>query len=680
MSPGAGSYLIVDGVGKGDPNGKGALLARALERTGADVRLIASDAMPADLLGFQSHDLVILQNVPADAVSEESQHALAAHVRDMGGGLIMVGGPYSFGSGGWAGTPIEPMLPVRLDLAERLVERRTAIVLVLDGSGSMSSPVGGSFKSQQEIANAAAAAAARSLGSTDLVGVIRFSSSATWVRELGPNDDTDATTEAIQSISSGGGTNIPPALVMAGDALRDVKAAVKHIIVLSDGRSSGEAVLPELCQRLADEGINVSTISVGDAADTQTMFAMAQRGGGVHYPVTNPNVLPRVFVRAVRLVRDPLIKEGEFIPVALPTGSPALTGLEEIRPLEGLVLTRFREEPTVTNALATPEGEPVLSHWSAGLGRVAAFTSDASTWAAPWLRWSGYDVFWSQLARLTARPPAGRGFELTTDIETGRLRIRLSAFDSQGEPIDGLLTPAVVYAPDGTKVNITLEQVAPGEYAGSAPAMQSGNYIAVIKPRNGTKALPPVLGGATQASSIEYRALRSNTALLERIATVTGGKVLAFDSVSAADLYNRERIEPRLAESSLWRVLLVLSIITMLLDVATRRIAWDRYLMFRRPALAQASERSAHQTLGLLRRATAKRKTPKRSAAQVESDAKQLAIEARRRRQEARLREVQSNNEQEDANTAQQPEPSEEPESGLLAAKRRARERFEQDR
>ena len=52
-----------------------------------------------------------------------------------------------------------------------------------------------------------------------------------------------------------------------------------------------------------NEDINVSTISVGDGADTETMFAMADKGGGVHYPVTNPSVLPRVFVRAVRIVR-----------------------------------------------------------------------------------------------------------------------------------------------------------------------------------------------------------------------------------------------------------------------------------------------------------------------------------------------------------------------------------------
>lgn len=678
ISPGAGEILIVDGVGEGNPSGPGATLLQSLTRQGAQARLIAPASFPDGLLGLQPYDLVILQNVPADALSEEAQRSLAAHVRDMGAGLIMVGGPQSFASGGWTGSPIEPILPVRLDIGEKLVERRTAIVLVLDASGSMNASVGGSFKSQQQIANAAAAMAVRSLGENDLVGVIQFSGNAQWVRPLAANTEPDKTAAAIESITPGGGTNIPPGLDLAREALADVEAAVKHIIVLSDGQSMGSELLPAMAAQLAGDGINVSTISVGDGADTETMFQMAENGGGVHYPVTNPSVLPRIFVRAVRIVRDPLIKEGLFQPVVLPSGSPAVSGLAPMRQLGGLVLTAFRDDPLVTNALATPEGEPVLAHWSAGLGRVAAFTSDAHAWARPWLAWEGYDTFWAQLTRLIGRAPSGRGLELSTEIDSGRLVLRLLALDSRGEPIDALAVPATVYAPDGRRLDVSLEQVGPGAYEARADAGASGNYIAIVRPRDASGPLPPVLGGATQAASAEYASLRSDRAMLERLAEETGGRVLTLDELSAGTLFARDSIEPRRAEASIWRTLLVISVVVMLLDVATRRIAWDRFLETKR---AIAAAPAAGATLGQLR-AAAIAKPADKGQKLTAADASQVALEARQKRVQARQAarnqpapSAPTQSKLADETTAKDQDAGE---SGLLAAKRRARQRFEE--
>ncbi len=682
ISPGSGSVLIIDGVGEGNPNAPGGVLATSLTRSGADVRFVSPESAPTDLLGFQPYDLVILQNIAADQLSAEVQRHLAAHVRDMGGGLIMIGGPASFGSGGWMGSPIEPLLPVKLDIGEKLIERRTAIVLVLDSSGSMGASVGGSFKSQQQIANAAAAIAVKSLGENDLVGVIEFSSDATWVRPLAVNDEPDATAAAIESITPGGGTNIPPGLELAREALLGVEAAVKHIIVLSDGQSMGSNFLPAMCEQLATEGINVSTISVGDGADTETMFAMADKGGGVHYPVTNPSVLPRVFVRAVRIVRDPLIKEGLFQPVVMPTGSPAVAGLGSLRELGGLVLTAFRDDPLVTNAIATPAGEPVLSHWTAGLGRVAAFTSDAHSWAQPWLGWQGYDTFWSQLTRLIARAPAARGVELTTEIDAGRLRLRMLSLDSQGNPIDGLAVPATVYTPRGDRFDVMLEQSGPGQYEAVADASASGNYIAIVRPREGAKALPPVLGGATQTASAEYVSLRSDRALLESIATISGGRMLDFSDLTAQVLYQRGEIEPRRAEASLWRTLLLLTLIVMLLDVATRRIAWDRFFTERQPRALKANAAAAGATLGQLREAARAKPESEPAVRLTSDDASKIASEARLKRMQAR-RGAQPKPDSGAAPTkladTTKPREQDAADSGLLAAKRRARKRFEEE-
>jgi len=80
---------------------------------------------------------VVLVNVPAVAVSQASQTALATFVRDIGGGLVMVGGPQGFGAGLWRDTPLEEALPVEMRVRSREQEPNIALVLAVDKSGSM---------------------------------------------------------------------------------------------------------------------------------------------------------------------------------------------------------------------------------------------------------------------------------------------------------------------------------------------------------------------------------------------------------------------------------------------------------------------------------------------------------------------------------------------------------------
>lgn len=670
-----GALIVAPG---GDGNADSAALAAALEIGGIYSRTVTPEAVPVDLLELQDYDLVVLNNVPADAVGEEAQRAIAAHVAQAGAGLVMVGGRESFGSGGWMGTPIEPLLPVRLDLGERLVERRTAIVLVLDASGSMGARVGGSLRSQQEIANAAAAAAAVSLGSGDLVGVIAFASAASWVVPLGPNTEPAATEAAINGISSGGGTNLPPALELARDALVPAEAAVKHVIVLSDGRSRGAEGLPELAANLAAEGINLSTISVGDGADNDTMFRIAENGGGVHYPVTNPDILPRIFVRAVRIIRDPLIREGTITPVPLRSASPVLDGMPPLPALGGLVLTRFRDDPTVVNALATENDEPLLAHWNAGLGRVAAFTSDTGTWASAWIDSEVFEGFWVRLARTISRPGGDQGLELAAEFIGDGLTVRLSTLDDAGAPIDGLSVPATVYSPAGVRRETVLEQIGPGEYRSLVPVDDPGNHVVIVRPQREGAELRPVIGGATLSSTIEHRSLRADHALLQRVAQAGGGSFSTLEGFERIDVFDRDGVRPRRAEIPLRGPLLVLAVVLLILDVACRRVAWDRFLGDRSATIAVST--AGPDTAALLA-SVERARTGQRTGAQLnDTDAADVALEARRKRAAAgRSRApVPEPTEPRPPVIEHEPQRSADAESGLLAAKRRAQERFEQ--
>ncbi|MCW5764386.1 MAG: VWA domain-containing protein [Phycisphaeraceae bacterium] len=688
LTPGAGSVLLVDGVGRGASDGPGAVLAGTLRSEGIELEVVSPESAPADLLRMQAFDLVILQNVAAEAMPAGVNDMLVRYVTELGGGLVMVGGPESFGPGGWKGTELEAILPVRLDLPERLVMPAAAVLFIIDKSGSMNRAVLGGSRSQQDIANAGAALAIRTLDKNDLVGVIAFDSTFDVVSPLARLDDPQAVAQRVLGIDASGGTNLPPALEEAHRQMRGAEAQIKHVIVLSDGESRGRNRLVDMTASMATDGIKVSTIAVGDSADTEVMAAMAKAGRGEFYRVTDPNILPRVFLKAVRVVRQPMIREEPFTPLLQP-GALLAAGLDQstMPPLRGLVLTQPKagrdraESASVTYELLTPGGEPVLAHWQAGLGQVAAFTSDAHRWAEPWLAWPGYRRMWTQIARSIGRNATGRAADLTSEIRGDRLALRMEATTEQGRPMDLLDVPGAVYAPDGRRMEVRLTQTGPGVYEGDVAATVSGAYVVTLAPRTtgpGARSLPPVVGGVVRAQGAEFRSMRSDDALLARLSSLTGGRSLSLDDPAGAArlLFDRSGTVPKEARSPLWPLLLPWAMVLLLLDVATRRLAWDRLVsrQFGRSIRQQAEDAlrdrsdQAARTLGSLR--TAETDAAQPASALTEADARALAEEARRRRRESRL-----------AGPVTEPKTTPTPgqsESSLLEAKRRARERFEE--
>ncbi|MCB9846546.1 MAG: VWA domain-containing protein [Phycisphaeraceae bacterium] len=710
LTPGVGTVLIVDGAGDARLAGPEGLLARTLSGQGIRTEMVSPVAMPGELLSLQSYDLIVLQNVPAEALSRAQHALLATFVQDLGGGLVMIGGPDSFGAGGWKGTLVEAILPVKLDLPEQLVQPEAAVVFVLDSSGSMGIPVMGSARTKQQIANESAALAVQTLDEQDLVGVIAFSGSTDVIVPLDKNGDPRATASKILSIGAGGGTNLGPALRAAQRQLAAVDAKIKHVIALTDGRSMNSESLPGIAEEMRAQGIRLTTIGVGDDADDKTLEEMAALGGGKYHQVLNPGVLPRVFLRAVRVVRQPLIREAPFRPLVRDGTSPLLGGDGAFPTLEGLVLTQRRDEPTVVTALVTAQGEPVLAHWNVGLGRVVAFTSDADgEWSRRWVDWPGYRDLWTRIARFASRAPGSGRFDLAVRHEGNDLRVRMDAFNSDGTPRDLLSVPATVYLPEGESVEATLSQIGPGVYEGSVPVRGSGNAIVIAKPREGGVAQGAVVGGVSVASGLETRRLRSDRALLEQIARESDGRVMDVMG-PATGVFSRDGVEPRRALTPIWRSLLLWTIVVFLLDVGTRRIAWDRLVSKEfgadvRAAAAEAvavrSGRAMRAVSRLRRRATdVTSGTRGAETALGEREAREVSERTVRQQEttrlaalrEARKRALGGLAAQESGGGARHDEPTEtkpvevrkqKPEAppgegtgGLLAAKRRARERM----
>lgn len=674
LTPGAGSVLIVEGTAD---NAEPSPLARTLEEDGLKVEKLSARLIPSDPLTLQNYDLVILENVGAEDLPESTQRLLAGAVREMGIGLVMVGGPNSFGAGGWRNTPLEPVLPVLLDLPERLVEPEAAVIFILDNSGSMRRPVMGSSRSQQEIANQAAAMALGALDRRDLVGVISFNSNYDVVQPLSPNADPASTASAILSIGPGGGTNLAPALVEAGKQLEAVKAKNKNIIVLTDGVSQDRDSLPDIARALSKRDIRLSSIAIGDDADVSSLEEMSRLGEGKFYQVVNPAVLPRIFMRAVKVIRSPLIREEPFQPVVLPSGSPATIGLGTPPELLGLCLTQPRPDPTVINAIVAPTGEPVLSHWRVELGQVAAFTSDAGHWASKWIDWPGYRRMWTQLARSIGRSQNASRYSARAEINSDELV--LHAERNSGATDGATALSATVFSPSGSQIPLRLAEIAPGVFEARTTVSDEGAYIAVVRPimPAGSAAAPPIITGASLFAGREWRDLASNDEWLASLAKISGSQVRPLDADRPPSLFDRSSIPPHRSRTPLWPVLLAWIPALFLFDVAVRRIAWDRWFIDRKDA-AQAAPRASLAKLKIPEAAT-ETDSAYQGVQLSSDDASRLAAAARDRRRAERMAASPIASPPPASTLPAEGDPAPQGGDSLLAAKRRARERFEEN-
>lgn len=577
---GRGNVLYVDNAA----NNGGRFLAEALqhEHIGVRTQRIGAQDFPHTLAELQSYDAVILSNVPRGmgGLDEEQDRLLARYVHDLGGGLLVIGGPDSYGAGGWIGSKLEEVLPVDCSIPAKRVLPAGLLVLVLDHSGSMSEQVHGTQVTKQWIANQSAVLAVTALSEQDLVGVIQFDSAADWVVPVRPNTGQSATIDAIKRIGPGGGTSIASGLELACEAVEKIgpsQAAVKHVLLMTDGQSqSGD--YDKLAARITKAGASLSTVGIGDDVNPQLLAMLARLGKGRYYPVPNPTLLPKIFIKEARTIRRTLIQEEPFIPRFKDQSSPLLTGLTTLPALRGNVLASPKANPNVMVPLVSRQGDPVLAHWQAGLGRVVAFTSDASNvWASAWTASEVYEKFWAQAVRWAIRPPVSTDFQvLVGRSENGRAKVTVLGADKSGEAKNFLSIGGQIIGPDLVGHELHLTQTGPGRYEGDVPTGAQGNYVGLLRYTgpSGERGTLPV--GTSVEASAELRVLASDNAAMLNVVNQTGGRMLRPWDAEAARLFTREGLRPEVVSLPAWDILARLLVVLFLLDVAARRLAWGR--------------------------------------------------------------------------------------------------------
>lgn len=564
----SGSYTVVSGkprvlIVEGE-TGESRFVNDALTAGGLQTDVRGPTEAPLDLAGLRAYESVMLVNVPASRLTPPQMKAVQNYVQNLGGGLVVVGGDRSYGMGRYARTPLEEALPVKMDLRGKTLTASVALALVIDASGSMA---GGPGASKMDLAKEAAIRATELLGDQDQVGVISFDDTPRWVIEMQPMTDPAAVQAAIGSVSPGGGTAIYPALETAYDALIQREAKVKHIILLTDGLSSG-GDYDMLTNRMRAQNMTLSSIAVGSDADFTLLKKVAELGKGRYYEGNDPFDLPQLVVKETQEVARAAIVEEPFRPAQV-GASPLLDGFStaDMPLLQGYVSTT--PKPASQVLLVSHQVDPLLAEWQYGLGRVVVWTSDAKNrWAQDWVSWPDFDRFWAAAVKRTIPSPIDRNNQVTVTPDNRGVRITVDSMADDKSYVNFLQTQATLVTPDQLQTSLQLPQVAPGRYEVEVPASAEGPYFLNITqqgPDGAAQTGRPA--GFVVAYSSEYRTVRPNTDLLRSLARATNGRQL-IEPVETFDHSLPAGGRPR----EIWPLLVGLASVLFLLDVAVRRL------------------------------------------------------------------------------------------------------------
>jgi uncharacterized membrane protein len=556
--------------------GEAVSLEAALRSTGIGTATVMPGQLPRSAADLAAYQAVVLVNIPAADLGNPAMALLQASVRDLGTGLVVIGGSDSYGPGGYAGTALETALPVQIQLPQDIQKPPVAVVLVLESAES---------EQGDQIIRGAAQAVIDQLTPRDRIAVSNGNMGG-FVVPMGALTDKAAVKRQIEAMSLGDPPTYTPDLNAAEQTLLKTSAGVKHIIFLGDGDAYDN--YEPVIKRIHSHGITVSTVAVNATpADNAIVQQMAAWGHGRYYNGASLQDVPQIFIKETQQALKPWIVEGRITP-RLASLADILPGvpLDSLPVLTGYVATTPRAAADIV--LKSPQGDPLLATWRYGLGRVLAWTSDAQgRWSADLLRWPSANRFFGDIVRGSLPEPGDPALQVETQVRGDHTHLLVTAPVTPGATV----TISAV-TPDLSSASLTMGATGPGRFEGDLPTDQVGSYLLHVSESAGGAVRHTTTTGLVVPYSPEYRELGTDANRLRAIAQAGGG-VLLSDLTQAFRL----PLPTVRALTPISQILLVLAILLFPVDVALRRLifrpedlpAW-RTAWRRAPAAAVPAE------------------------------------------------------------------------------------------
>ncbi|SDG48369.1 vWA domain-containing protein [Pelagibacterium luteolum] len=376
---------------------------------GLEVETVAPNAAPRAMEGWLAYDQIVLLDVGARDLRFDQLEQLQTAVGTFGKGLMIAGDENAFGAGGYYGTPLEALSP----LSSRVPHDRpqTAIIFVMDRSGSMEAPVGP--VTRLDIAKAALANAADLMEPDDLIGIIGFDDLPQTIVSLQERGEDDIG-PLLENVIPGGGTALFEALGEAIGVLEAADASLSHIVVITDGLVE-PLDFSVLLDRARASEITISTVAAGSSAVTDRLERIAEDGGGVYYATRDFQTLPAIMMQDIMTLDDPVVVDEPTEVAVAVDGRRLGLNLVDLPLLDRHVKTTAKPDAQLMLTLVDAEGEtqPLAANWRYGAGSVTAFAMNpVSEVAGPWSALDGFARLWSQSVRDIGPDIVGPGIDI----------------------------------------------------------------------------------------------------------------------------------------------------------------------------------------------------------------------------------------------------------------------------
>jgi hypothetical protein len=500
-------------------------LARLLGAQGLRVQVVERPG-ELDAASLTGARLVVLNNVPAHRVGSGFLAGLDYFVREQGGGLLMIGGENSFGSGGYFSSAVDPLLPVSMELRKEHRKLATAMAVVLDRSGSMAASAGGG-QTKMDLANTGTARAIELLGNFDAVSVHAVDSAPHEIvalAQVGPNRE-----RMLQSVrrivSSGGGIYVYQGLKAGWEQLKRAETGQRHLVLFSDAADSEEpGDYVNLLAEMRAAGVTVSVIGLGTEKDVDAEFLkdVAAKGGGRIFFTKDAAELPAIFAQeTVSVARSAFIKE--------PTGAAGTPGWIEIaarapkwpESVDAYNLSYLREGATASLVTTDEYQAPLVAAWARGAGRAAAVSFPmGGAYSTKARSWPDYGDFAQTIGRWLAGEDVPPGLAVRTEVQGEVLFVELLHDESWTGRIAQTPPLATMATGKGEPVRaLVWEKIEPGLFRASARLTPGEPARGVV--RVGAAALP--FGPVAATGSAEWSYDRDALRALRELANRSGG-------------------------------------------------------------------------------------------------------------------------------------------------------------
>ena len=495
--------------------------------------------------------------------------ALVERVR-RGVGLVLVGGDSARALQTYVDTPLHDLLPV--DPVPRPLEpkRRLELAIAIDRSGSMADAAGAVGSKLELALSGATQLASGALAPGDRLGILTFDAAAQWHLPMGLAT-VAAIARPLHDVGAGGRTNLETALIAAGRAFGRSEAR-RHVVVISDGATSGEPV--RAAADLADREITVSTIGVGFLGPGERVLRrIATAGGGAFAAAREPERIPDFIRRETdRVLERRAVVDGEIeLRIAAPH-HPAMTGLadEALPVLARYVPAELRDGAAKLVSTGPQHGfDPIVAARSHGLGQVVVWTTGlAAGWTQTAIDWPRFGPLWTQIAKWAAGGADPIEVRYVVRHIERQLVIELVSRHFLGRAAADF--ELALISVDGALPSLALASAGDGRLrAQFDPPAAGGTYRLAVRHRDRTGPfvrlhVPAVRTQTTPAP--RERPGPVDVSCLREIAQLSGGVVGDITQMHAG------AAPPRRITTALWPWAIACMLVLLLLETAARRL------------------------------------------------------------------------------------------------------------